>query len=78
MPPDRPCRVWHEHDGTVGEIEFEACDQYTLQGDRFARAVLDDTPVPTPLEDAVANMQVIEAIVKSADEGRWVSLAAMP
>ncbi len=29
----------------------------------FAAAVLDDTPVPTPLTDAVANMRVIEALV---------------
>jgi predicted dehydrogenase len=71
-PPDRPCKIWHQHAGGIEEIVFDVCDQYTIQGDLFARAILDDTPVPTPIEDAVANMQVIEAIVRSAKTGGWV------
>jgi predicted dehydrogenase len=71
-PPDRPCKIWHQHDGTTDEIVFDTCDQYTLQGDAMARAILDDTPVPTPIEDAVANMAVIEAIVRSGKSGGWV------
>ena len=47
-------------------------DQYTIQGDLFSLAILNDTPVPTPLEDAVANMKVIEAIVESGEIGAWV------
>jgi predicted dehydrogenase len=43
-------------------------------GDAFAHAVLDDTAVPTPLEDAVANMRVIDAIVRSARTGGWVEI----
>jgi hypothetical protein len=27
--------------------------------------------VPVPLEDAIRNMAVIDALVKSADSGRW-------
>ena len=71
-PPDRPCKIWHQHDDTTDEIVFDVCDQYTLQGDALARAILDDTPVPTPITDAVANMAVIEAIVRSAKSGGWV------
>jgi predicted dehydrogenase len=71
-PPDRPCKIWHQHAGTTDEIVFDVCDQYTLQGDALARAILDDTPVPTPIEDAVANMAVIEALVRSAKSGAWV------
>jgi predicted dehydrogenase len=48
------------------------CDQYTLQGDLFAEAVLNDTPVPTPIEDAVRNMEVIEAVVSAGRTGGWV------
>ena len=51
---------------------LDICDQYTIQGDLFARAILDDTPVPTPIEDAVANMKVIEAIFASAERKTWV------
>jgi len=71
-PPDRPCKIWHQHDSTIDEIVFETCDQYTLQGDALARAILNDTPVPTPIEDAVANMAVIEALVRSSKSGTWV------
>ena len=71
-PPDRPCKMWHQRGTEVKEIELEICDQYTIQGDLFSLAVLNDTPVPTPLEDAVANMEVIEAIVESGKRGTWV------
>ena len=39
----------------------------------MSRAILDDTPVPTPIEDAVENMLVIEAIFRSAESGQWES-----
>ena len=71
-PPGKQCRLWiHKSEGGTAwaerkEILVETCDQYTIQGDLFARAILDDTPVPTPIEDAVANMKVIEAIVAAA------------
>ena len=70
-PPDRPCRVWHQRGDEIEEILLPVVDQYTIQGDLFAQAILNDTPVPTPIEDAVANMQVIERIFESAREGTW-------
>jgi predicted dehydrogenase len=70
-PPDRPCRMWHQRGDEVEEILLPVADQYTIQGDLFAQAILNDTPVPTPIEDAVANMQVIERIFESAREGTW-------
>ncbi len=73
-PPERPCRLWHQHRAGIDEIVLEAANQYTIQGDLFAQAVLHDTPVPTPLDDAVANMRVIEALVESAKQGRWVDV----
>ena len=41
-------------------------------GDAFSQAVLNNTAVPTPIEDAVANMKVIEAVVQSAKTATWV------
>ncbi len=70
-PPDRPCKVWHARGQLIEEITLEVADQYTLQGDLFAAAIQNNTAVPTPLEDAVANMEVIEAIVRSAKNGGW-------
>lgn len=54
-------------------ITLPPSDQYTIQGDLFARAVLERTPVPVPLEDAVSNMHVIDAIRESAASGTWIS-----
>ncbi len=71
-PPDRPTKIRHQHGSKIEEIEFEICDQYTIQGDLFSQSVIDDTPVPTPLEDAVANMKVIEAVFESGRRGSWV------
>jgi predicted dehydrogenase len=69
--PDRRTRIWHQRKNGVHEIAFAPVDHYTLQGDAFSLAILEDRPVPTPLSDAVANMKVIEAIVHSARRGGW-------
>jgi predicted dehydrogenase len=73
-PPDKACRMWHQRGNDVEEITQEICDQYTIQGDLFSQAILDDTPVPTPLADAVANMKVLEALIESAKRGGWQML----
>jgi len=74
-PPDRPCKMWHQHaDGRIEEIVLDTCDQYTVQGDLFSQAILSDTPVPTPIEDAVANMRVIEAVFRSGESGGWEAI----
>ncbi len=73
-PPDRPCRMWVENSAGIEEITFEICDQYTIQGDLFSQAILNQTVVPTPIEDAVANMKVIEAIFESGKTNGWVAV----
>jgi predicted dehydrogenase len=74
-PNDKPCRIWLQTGGPAGaaieEMRFDTCDQYTLQADAFARAIMDDTKPPTPLADALANMRVIERIFKSAESNAW-------
>ncbi|HEY8285511.1 MAG TPA: Gfo/Idh/MocA family oxidoreductase [Chloroflexota bacterium] len=71
-PPDRPCIVHHQRGETIETHTLPTTDQYTVQGDLFSKAILDDTPVPTPLSDALANMKVLDAIVESARTGAWV------
>lgn len=75
-PSDRPCRAWYGDGNRIEEVVLDVCDQYTIQGDLFSRAVLEDREVPVPLEDAVANMQVIEALISSARSRSWVNLKA--
>jgi predicted dehydrogenase len=75
-PNDRPCRIFIDDGrdlvGSGISIEtFPTCDQYTIQGDVFSRAVREGTPVPVPLADAIKNMAVIEAIFRSAESGAW-------
>jgi predicted dehydrogenase len=75
-PPDRPCRVLVDDGrdlagGGVETIAFPAVDQYTLQGDRFSGAIRGEGPVPVPLEDAIANMAVLDALFRSAQTRTW-------
>jgi predicted dehydrogenase len=75
-PPDRPTRLLIDSGSDVfgGGITFETfpvCDQYTLQADAFSKAVLEGGKVPVGVEDAVANMAVIDAIFKSGKSGNW-------
>lgn len=78
-PKDRPTRIFIDSginpagDGITLE-EFPVCDQYTLQGDEFSQAILNNTEVPVPLEEAVRNMKVIEAIFRSAETGAWEAI----
>jgi predicted dehydrogenase len=75
-PPDRACRILIDDGrdlfgGGVIVEEFPICDQYKIQGDLFSKAILDGDDVPVPVEDAIKNTAVIEAIFRSAESGRW-------
>lgn len=59
-------------DDKTEEIVFESCDQYTIQADLFSLSIINDTKVPTPFEDAIDNMKVIERIIESDKLGTWV------
>ena len=76
-PPDQPCKILHESGSGIEEILLDICDQYTIQGDLFSQAIINGTDVPTPLEDAVSNMRVIEDIIRSARSGRWQNGAGL-
>jgi predicted dehydrogenase len=75
-PPDRPTRLWVD-DGRdlfgagIRTEQFDTCDQYTIQGDVFSRAVRGECEIPVPLESGVANMRVIEALFRSGKSGQW-------
>jgi predicted dehydrogenase len=72
--PENPAIIWLHTKDSSRQINFEAVDQYTIQGDRFSLAILNDEPVPTPLTDAVSNMKVIEAIFESAEKREWAMI----
>ena len=76
IPPDRPSRIFIDDGsqlaGRSARVEeFPACDQYTTQGDAFSKAIQEDGEVPVTLEDAVANMKAIEAVLRAGRSGTW-------
>lgn len=77
-PNQEPCVVTLSTDSKFPEAEervsFPACDQYTIQGDEFSRAILEGTEVPVPLSDALGNVRVLNALFESAARGGWVTL----
>lgn len=73
-PNDQPCRIWLQRGGPVEEITFDVCDQYTIQVDLFAEAIMNNTPVPTPIEDGISNMKVIDAVFESSARGGWIKI----
>jgi hypothetical protein len=77
-PTDRPHRALLEADGVVECIQFDICDQYGIQADLFSRAILEDTDVPTPIHDAIANMRVIEALARSGYQKCLPHAATVP
>jgi predicted dehydrogenase len=71
IPPDLPTEVFVTHGGeppvhpATEVLRFDPADQYTLQAEAFARAVLDGEPLPVAPADAVANIRVIERVLGS-------------
>jgi len=72
--PDVPALITVDTKIGVRNIEFPAADHYGLQFKAFAESILQDKPVPTPAEDAINNMKVIDAVFQSADKGQWINL----
>lgn len=65
----------YNHDGSLTRREIiEACDQYTLQAENFALAVLGKKPLAYNVEDAIKSMKVLEALVTSEKTNGWVNV----
>jgi predicted dehydrogenase len=68
IPSDRGTRIFVSAGGNppvapdTEVMEFPVADPYGVEVERFAAAVLDDQPLPTPPEDAVANLRVMERL----------------
>jgi predicted dehydrogenase len=75
-PPDRGTRIFVDDGKQLAGLsaraeEFPVMDQYTLQGEAFSRAILDNTDVPVTLEDAWRNMRVIDAVLRAGETKKW-------
>ncbi len=87
-PHDRPCKVWVD-DGFQGAPDFtvarsseeraqllplEPANHYTLQFQAFSDAIRSGSPIENDMQNAVANMRVVDAIFRSAESERWEAL----
>lgn len=77
-PPDRPTRIFIDSSGDLSgsgitSESFPVADQYTLQGEAFAKAIWEDKQPPVAIEDSLGNMAAIDALFQSAISGGWVS-----
>jgi predicted dehydrogenase len=75
-PRERPCRIFVDDGrdifgGGITKEEFPICDQYTIQGDAFSRAIREGGEVPVSVEDAIKNMAVIDAVFRSTESSQW-------
>ena len=75
-PSDHACRILVDDGTQLGGAAAEAItlppvDQYRLQAERFSEAVRGVGAVSVTLEDAIANMSVIDALFRSVTSGRW-------
>jgi predicted dehydrogenase len=76
IPVSRPTRIFIDDGASLfGErietVEIPGADQYTIQGDLFSRAIIENSDPVISLEDSVRNMAVIEAVFRAAASGNW-------
>ncbi|MDQ3938479.1 MAG: gfo/Idh/MocA family oxidoreductase, partial [Chloroflexota bacterium] len=75
IPPDRPTKVFVTAGGEppvaprTETLTFDTADPYAVEFEQFADAVLDDSPLPYPVHDAVANLRVMDQIFRAAETG---------
>jgi predicted dehydrogenase len=66
-PNDRPTQILLNDE----TLEIPICDQYDIQGSLFSQAIRENSAQPIPLEDAINNMAVIDAVFRSATTNQW-------
>jgi len=74
-PSTFPTEIFYDNSNIEEEgrkkIIIDTCHQYTIQGDAFSKAIIDNTEVPVPLEDTLYNTAVLKALYRSAGSGKW-------
>lgn len=68
---DHACRISIAGESGTEVEEFAPVDQYRLQCDTAVRVFRGEVEQEFPIEDAIANMRVIDALYRSSESGRW-------
>lgn len=66
-PIDMPSKICLVKEHLKKEIEFDICNQYTLQADAFSLAIIEDRKISPSMEDAINNMMVIERMLSRTE-----------
>jgi len=79
-PQDAPCRYHVDATGALDRsgqkiITLPVHDQYQLQAEAFSRQVRESAPTSAGLDQAVAQMRVIDALFASERSGRFEAVA---
>jgi len=75
-PPGESTRIFVDDGSRLGSASavaevFPSCNQYTQQGDAFSQAIRGEITLPYGVDDAIRNMRVIDALIKSGGSGCW-------
>lgn len=72
-PPDKPNRYFLQNKNNPEGKWFElpVSDQYQLQAEAFGRAIRGKQKLAWGVEDAIANMRILDAYFRSERSGRW-------
>ncbi|ESQ77719.1 Gfo/Idh/MocA family protein [Asticcacaulis sp. AC402] len=81
QPPDREQNIVIDNGatldgGTAVTHTLPPADQYQLMAEAFCRAVRGEAPLPYGMDDASANMRIIDALFRSEQSGAWEEVAA--
>ncbi|HET6313770.1 MAG TPA: Gfo/Idh/MocA family oxidoreductase, partial [Chloroflexia bacterium] len=63
-----------DKNGTIEQVRVPGGPEYQLMVEHFAGAVLTDTDLSYTLEDSLANMRVLDALIEAARTGRRVEV----
>ena len=70
-PEFSPTKMDYETTAGIETLTIDTAHQYQIEGDAFSKAILEGTPLPIPPEDAIANMNVLDALFRSEQSGTW-------
>jgi predicted dehydrogenase len=75
-PPTGPTILTKQKNGGSAEVvTFTDCDQYRLQAEAFGRTIRGLEPLAFGIDDAIANMHVLDALSRSGASGAWETVA---
>jgi predicted dehydrogenase len=69
--PDTPLQLSVTTGVGTRQVYAPAADQYQEMFEAFSRAVREGGSEPTPPQDAIANMKVLDALFRSEKSGAW-------